>query len=87
MAQNNGELDTALPFLTPEQTVEQPQLAGQGFRTTVFGEEITVPTIDRRSVNAWVAGIQFNNPSPSSREFEPVASLYWSQIASQNYAL
>ena len=87
MAQNSGELDTALPFLTPEQTVEQPQLAGQGFRTTVFGEDITVPSIDRRLVNAWVAGIQFNNPRPSSREFEPVASLYFWRHPENNNSL
>lgn len=66
-----------LPYLTPEEAVEHTPLSGEGFQTTVFGEEAVVPPWNRRSFQAWQVGLQLNFPQPDERAVLPIAALYW----------
>lgn len=61
-------LHQAEPYRTP--------LAGEGFQAEVFGHEVTVPPQDRRSVDAWTAGIQFNLEDPANELMIPFGALY-----------
>ncbi len=72
-----AEQSKELPYLSPEQAVENTPVSGVGFRTTVFGQEQTVPTWDRRSFRAWQLGIQFNFPGPQDRPTIPFGAIYW----------
>ncbi|MCH9698082.1 MAG: hypothetical protein K0U68_08275 [Gammaproteobacteria bacterium] len=69
-----GEL---LPHRSADDLLINPAISGEGFTTEFLGESVTVPAIDRRSINAWVAGAALNMPAPSSRKIEPVAALYF----------
>ncbi len=50
---------------------EPTPIAGEPFRTTLFGEEIYVPSRDRRSVTALSFGIQAIPNGPSQQEVLP----------------
>ena len=50
---------------------EPTPIAGEEFRTTLFGEEIYVPPRDRRSVTAMSFGIQAIPNGPSQMEALP----------------
>jgi len=76
-----------LPYLTPKDAVEHTPVSGTGFRTTVFGEQQTVPAWNRRSLRAWQIGIQFNSPNPEERALLPIASVYWWEHPVQNEML
>lgn len=76
-----------LPYLTPEEAVEHTPFAGQGFRTTVFGEEVTVPFWDRRSFRAWQLGAQFNTPAPKDRDVIPYGAIYWWEHPEDNRSI
>lgn len=56
------------PYRTPR--------AGEGFRTTVFGEEVRVPPRDRRSVSAWDLGLAATAPGPAGSEALPFGAIY-----------
>ena len=51
-------------------------IAGEEFRTTLFGEEIYVPPGDRRSVTAASFGVQAIPNGPSQMEMLPFGALY-----------
>ena len=51
-------------------------IAGEEFRTTLFGEEIYVPPRDRRSVTAASFGVQAIPNGPSQMEMLPFGALY-----------
>ena len=55
---------------------EPTPIAGEEFRTTLFGEEIYVPPRDRRSVTAASFGIQAIPNGPSQMEMLPFGALY-----------
>jgi hypothetical protein len=69
--------DDAQPYRSAVDILDNPPLAGEGFTTQFLGEEVIVPSMDRRSISAWVAGVAVNFPAPSSRKIEPVAALYF----------
>jgi hypothetical protein len=52
-------------------------LAGEGFRTNIFGREVTVEPRDRRSVSAWDAGLVSIVPRVGDVNTFPFASLYF----------
>ncbi len=79
--------ESLVPYLTSEQALEHTPLSGQGFRTTLFGEEVTVPAWDRRSFTAWQFGAQVNTPAPSERDVIPVATIYWWDHPSDNRSI
>jgi hypothetical protein len=66
-----------LPFLDLSAPNYRTPLAGEGFRTVVFGREITVEPQDRRSVAAWDVGLQASVPEPGNSGFLPFGSLYF----------
>ena len=55
---------------------EPTPIAGEPFRTTLFGEEIYVPPRDRRSVTAISFGIQAIPNGPTQQEVLPFGALY-----------
>lgn len=55
---------------------EPTPIAGEEFRTTLFGEDIYVPPRDRRSVTAISFGIQALPNGPSQMEALPFGALY-----------
>jgi hypothetical protein len=63
-------------LLRPDSPQYRTPRAGEGFRTTVFGQEITVQPEDRRSVSAWDLGLEVNLPTPDSRGILPFGSVY-----------
>ncbi len=65
-----------LPFLNPEGSVYRTPRAGEGFRTEVFGREVTVKPSDRRSVTALDLGAAFYTPLPQNEQIIPFGSLY-----------
>ncbi|MCH9697434.1 MAG: hypothetical protein K0U68_04945 [Gammaproteobacteria bacterium] len=69
--------DESLPHRSADELLVNPPISGEGFTTDFMGETITVPAIDRRSINAWVVGAALNIPAPSSRKIEPLAALYF----------
>ena len=69
--------EESLPHRSYQDLLDNPPVAGEGFTSEFWGEKITVPVINRRSINAWVAGAALNVPAPSSRKIEPVAALYF----------
>ena len=73
----HAEMSPPPPFLPSDSILHHPPLAGQGFRTQFLGREVTIPAMDRRSLNAWVAGTTINFPKPSGRRLEPLAALYF----------
>ncbi len=75
--ENSTLVSDELPYLTPDEAVEHTPVSGTGFRTTILGEEQTVPAWNRRSLRAWQLGIQFNFPEPENRAAIPIAALYW----------
>lgn len=53
--------------------------AGEGFKTKVFGEDVTVPSRDLRHVSGWKLGAQIETPQPDDRLALPAGALYfWS---------
>ena len=75
-AEESAQLDQ-LPYLTPEQADENTPLSGNGFRTHVLGDEVTVPAWNRRSFRAWQIGLQINLPAPDDRLILPFGALFW----------
>ncbi|HFD12787.1 MAG TPA: hypothetical protein ENJ32_10025 [Crenotrichaceae bacterium] len=69
--------DNTLPYRSPDNILENPPIAGEGFNTEFLGESVTVPSLNRRSINAWLVGAAMNIPAPSSRKVEPIAALYF----------
>ncbi len=69
--------DDGQTIRSADEILNNPPIAGEGFRTEFLGEAITVPALDRRSINAWVLGAALNIPAPSSRKIEPIAALYF----------
>ncbi len=65
-----------LPYLSPRAILEKNPSAGQGLHTRFLGREITIPALDRRSLNAWELGTTINFPSPSGRPIEPFGVIY-----------
>jgi hypothetical protein len=66
---NQPHLDhDALHYRTPR--------AGEGFKTKVFGEDVTVPTRNLRSVTGWKLGAQIETPQPDDRLALPAGALY-----------
>ncbi len=65
-----------LAFHSPKDILEKGPIAGQGLRTEFMGREITIPPIDRRSINAWEIGTTINFPAPSGRPAEPFGVIY-----------
>jgi hypothetical protein len=59
-------------------------MAGEGFRTVVFDEEVAVQPRDRRFVSAWDAGFIGNVPGVHGGDFLPAASLYFWQRPDEN---
>lgn len=54
--------------------------AGEGFKTQVFGEEVTIPARSLAAVTGWKLGAQFETPKPDDRLALPAAALYlWRQ--------
>ena len=68
--------DEPLPYLSQQDILEQGLTAGQGLRTTILDREITIPPIDRHSINAWELGTTVNFPAPSGRPAEPFGVIY-----------
>ncbi|WP_045223733.1 hypothetical protein [Methyloterricola oryzae] len=72
-------------LLDPDSPDYRTPRAGEGFRTSVFGEEITVPERDLRHINAWKLGVQIETPQPDDRLALPAGALYfWRQPDSQH---
>lgn len=72
--------EQALPYLDRDAKAYRTPRAGEGFRTEIFGEEIVVESRDRRSVDAWMLGLQYNMHEPDDRTIFPIGSLYfWRQ--------
>ncbi|HAM50707.1 MAG TPA: hypothetical protein DCP92_08465 [Nitrospiraceae bacterium] len=69
--------DEQLPLLLqPDSPEYRTPRAGDGFRTQVFGREITVQPTDRRSVSAWDFGLALDLPTPGGRALTPFGSIY-----------
>jgi hypothetical protein len=68
IAENSSEDPTPLEQPTP--------LAGQDYRTKLFGEEIHVAHRDRRSVTAASFGVQWIPEGPAQLEILPFGALY-----------
>jgi hypothetical protein len=66
-----------LPLLHVEGRPYRTPRAGEGFRTEVLGEPVTVPPQDRRSISAWDIGIAANSPGATGSEVLPFGSLYF----------
>jgi hypothetical protein len=66
-----------LPFLDLSAPNYRTPLAGEGFRTVVFGRDVTVQPRNRRSVSAWDLGLQASAPEPEDSGFIPFGSLYF----------
>ncbi len=66
-----------LPLLHPQGTPYHTPLAGEGFRTEVFGREIRVAPRNRRSVSAFDLGVAVYEPPPEDAEFFPIGALYF----------
>lgn len=64
-----------LPDLS--QTPYHTPLAGEGFRARLFGKEIVVPPLDRRSISSWDLGLAGYWPSPEDSGALPFGSLYF----------
>ena len=61
-------------------------LSGEGFDTEVFGEKVTVPTRNRRFLNAWDLGVSAVSPGVKQSSILPVATLYfWRRPASESW--
>ncbi|HHJ39627.1 MAG: hypothetical protein AXA67_09955 [Methylothermaceae bacteria B42] len=73
----HAETSTQPPFLSSDTVLHHPPAAGMGFRTRFLNHDITIPAMDRRAINAWVAGSTINFPKPSGRRLEPLAALYF----------
>ncbi len=70
--------DHPLPLLNPPGAGYRTPLAGEGFRTRVFGREVTVVPRDRRSTSAWVLIAALYEPDPEGTEFIPIGALsFW----------
>src|SRR5262245_25668724 len=65
-----------LRYLDPSAPDYQTPRAGEGFRTNVFGRDVTVDPRDRRSTTAWDVGFALWYPSPEFRFMVPFASAY-----------
>ncbi len=65
-----------LPLLDPNDPSYHTPLAGKGFRTKLFGREITVQPGDRRSVAAVDLGVQVN-PKADGKSVLPFGALYF----------
>ena len=66
-----------LPLLQPPGIPYHTPRAGEGFRTVVFGREVSVPSQNRRSVSAWDLGVVINEPPPEHAQYLPVGALYF----------
>ena len=44
----------AQPYRSADDVLNNPPVAGEGFTTQFLGEEVIVPAMDRRSINAWI---------------------------------
>jgi len=68
--------DELQPLLSSDSPAYRTPRAGEGFRTELFGQEITVQPEDRRSVTAIDFGVQFNLPGADNRGIIPFGALY-----------
>ncbi len=68
--------DEQLPLLRPDSPDYKTPLAGEGFRTNVFGREITVLPRDRRSVSSFDVGMALYMPLPEDRQVVPFGAIY-----------
>ena len=64
------------PLQSPGEPYRTPR-SGQGFRTTVFGEDVEVEPRNRRSVSAWDLGFMTTIPGADETEVLPYGSLYF----------
>ncbi len=67
---------TNLPYLDSSVPYYRTPRAGERFKTKVFGEAVTVPSRDLRSVTGWKLGAQFETPQPDDRLALPAGALY-----------
>lgn len=67
---------TNLPYIDSETLNYRTPRAGEGFNAKVFGEEITVPSRNLRSVTGWKMGAQIETPQPDDRLALPAGALY-----------
>ena len=63
------------PLERPGEPYRTPR-SGEGFRTTVFGEDVEVQPRNRRHVTAWDLGFMATIPGADETEFLPYGSLY-----------
>src|SRR6202142_4282182 len=68
--------DKLQPLISSDSPAYRTPRAGEGFRTELFGREITVQPSDRRSVTAVDFGVQANLPGADNRGIIPFGALY-----------
>ena len=68
--------DKLQPLISSDSPSYRTPRAGEGFRTELFGREITVQPSDRRSVTAIDFGVQANLPGADNRGIIPFGALY-----------
>jgi hypothetical protein len=74
---DSGASAEDLPFLDTGAANYRTPRAGEGFRTVVVGEDVTVPERDLRHIQAWKLGAQFESPSAAGRLVLPASALYF----------
>lgn len=52
-------------------------MAGEAYRTVLFGHPVTVPPYDRNDVRAFSLGANYYTPPVGEEKFIPIAALYW----------
>lgn len=68
--------DKLQPLLQHDSPAYRTPRAGEGFRTKLFGREITVQPDDRRSVTALDLGAAFYTPGADNKAIVPFGALY-----------
>jgi hypothetical protein len=76
-AQDAPHAADALPEIDPAAPGYRTPRAGEGFRTTVFGEPVRVEPRERRSLAAWDVGVAVWTPAPDEQRLLPFGSLYF----------
>src|SRR5262245_37876751 len=77
-----GAGDAELRRIDPTAPDYRAPLAGEGFRTRIFGRDVAVPQRDRRSQSAWDLGIDTWYRWPEDQRIMPIGSLYFWRRAS-----
>ncbi|MGO9380084.1 MAG: hypothetical protein ACLP29_16250 [Dissulfurispiraceae bacterium] len=68
--------DKLQPLLSPDNPAYRTPRAGEGFKTELFGQEITVQPENSRSVTAADFGVQANIPGADNRGIIPFGAVY-----------